>query len=181
MKRLFWGTAAAATAAAAWLAVTGPTGPVSAGEPDALRRKAPEWINSKPLKLAELKGQVVVVHFWTHGCVNCIHNYPAYNAWHERFAGKGVTVIGVHTPEFESEKDVGRVRKKVGDNGLKFPVVIDNGAAIWRAWDNRYWPSIYLVDKQGVVRYRWEGEVGKDGEAAVRRKIEGLLADPAAR
>jgi hypothetical protein len=76
---------------------------------------------------------------------------------------------------------VGRVRKKVADNGLKFPVVIDNGAAIWRAWENRFWPAVYLVDKQGVVRYRWEGEVGTDGDAAVRRKIEALLAEPAAR
>jgi peroxiredoxin len=187
MKHLIRGRAVMAVAAVASLAVTSLLGSAPAGEPDAARPKAPEfpagaeWLNSKPLKLTDLKGQVVVVHFWTFGCINCIHNYPAYKAWHERFAGEGVTIVGVHTPEFEAEKDVGRVRKKVADHKLKFPVVIDNDGAIWKAWGNRLWPSIYLVDKRGVVRSRYEGELSTEGKAAVRRKIEALLAEPAPR
>ena len=136
-----------------------------ANAPEEVREAAPEfahstqWLQSKPLTLASLHGQVVVVHFWTFGCINCIHNYPAYKAWQGKYAGKGVTIVGIHTPEFEGEADVQRVRAKAEQNGLKFPIAVDNDSQNWRNWKNRYWPSIYLIDKKGQVRYRWEGEL----------------------
>jgi peroxiredoxin len=138
------------------------------------------WLQSEPLTLASLRGQVVVVHFFTSGCINCIHNYPAYRGWQEDYGGKGVTIIGVHTPEFENEADVDRVRAKAEKNGLKFPIAVDNDGRNWANWHNRYWPSIYVIDKKGRVRYRWEGELDSAttrGEPIVRRKIEELLAE----
>jgi thiol-disulfide isomerase/thioredoxin len=134
--------------------------------------KGSQWLQSKPLKLADLRGQVVVVHFWTFGCINCIHNYPVYKAWQEKYAGNGVTLIGVHTPEFAREADVDTVRAKAKANGLNFPVVIDNDSLIWKSFGNRYWPSIYLIDKKGRVRYQWEGELdlsNSDGKQFAER------------
>jgi peroxiredoxin len=156
------------------------------GVPDEMQRAAPEfakdteWLQSKPLTLASLRGQVVVVHFWTFGCINCIHNYPAYKAWQNQYAGKGVTIIGVHTPEFEAEADLKRIRTKAEENGLKFPIAVDNNRRNWRNWSNRYWPSIYLIDKKGRIRYRWEGELDSatpKGERLMRQRIDELLAE----
>jgi thiol-disulfide isomerase/thioredoxin len=126
-----------------------------------------------------LQGQVVVVHFWTFGCINCIHNYPVYKAWQEKYAGKGVTIIGVHTPEFANEADSDRVRAKANANGLEFPIAIDNDSRIWKSWDNHYWPSIYLIDKKGRVRHHWDGELHLDtveGKQFASR-IDELLAE----
>jgi peroxiredoxin len=135
------------------------------------------WVNSEPLTLKDLRGKVVILHFWTNGCVNCVHNYPAYKTWHAEFAGKGAVVFGVHTPEFDAEKDLDRLRERIKKHGLAFPVAVDNDGATWRAWHNQYWPAIYLIDRGGRIRYRWEGELGNDGEAGVRRKIVALLAE----
>jgi peroxiredoxin len=137
------------------------------------------WVQSKPLKLADQRGKVVVVHFWTFGCINCIHNYPVYKAWQTQYAEKGVTIIGVHTPEFKHEADVDRVRAKAQENGLKFPIVVDNESRIWKKWDNQYWPSIYLIDKQGRVRYHWDGELHpeKDADKRFAAHIDELLAE----
>ena len=138
-----------------------------------------EWLQSDPLRLADLRGQVVVVHFWTNGCINCIHNYPVYKAWQEKYAGKGLTLIGVHTPEFAYEADVAGVRAKARANGLMFPIVIDNDSRIWKAWDNHFWPSIYLIDKKGRVRYHWDGELHlRDAEGQrFASRIDALLAE----
>ncbi len=157
-------------------------------QPAAFKAQAPEleprpeeeWINSKPLKLSDLRGQVVVLHFWTFGCINCIHNYPAYKTWHAKFSQKGVTIIGVHTPETKRERDLTNVRKSVEENGLKYPIVFDKDGRTWRTWGNRWWPSTYLIDKKGFVRYRWDGELNwktTKGEAIMRRKIAQLLAE----
>jgi peroxiredoxin len=140
------------------------------------------WVNSEPLSLAGLRGQVVVVHFWTFGCGNCIHNYPWYRAWQRDFAPRGVTVIGIHTPETPGERDVARVRQKAKDNGLVFPILIDNQRRNWEAWGNSVWPSVYLVDRRGRVRYWWYGELkwgGREGEKLMRERIEEFLAEPA--
>jgi len=102
-----------------------------------------------------------------------------YRAWQEKYAGKDVTIIGVHTPEFASETNANRVRNKARDNGLKFPIVIDNDKKIWKSWDNSYWPSIYLIDKKGQVRYHWDGELHlktEDGRRFAAR-IDELLAE----
>ncbi len=163
-----------------------PLAQAGAEAPQEMRRAAPEfapgteWLQSKPLKLASLRGQVVVVHFWTFGCINCIHNYPAYKAWQERYRGKAVTMIGIHTPEFDSEADLKRVRAKAEQNGLKFPIAVDNNRQNRKNWNNQYWPSIYLIDKKGQVRYRWEGELDSPttkGERLMRQRIDELLAE----
>jgi peroxiredoxin len=152
---------------------------------DSARDTAPEfpkdakWLQSDPISLKDLKGQVVVVHFWTFGCVNCQQNYPVYKGWLEKYKDKKVTVIGVHTPEFKQEADADRVLQKAKDNGLKFPIVIDNDSAIWKAWRTRYWPTIFLVDKKGVVRHHWEGELHLDKAEAKQfaERIDELLAE----
>jgi peroxiredoxin len=163
--------------------------PMAQARPDApeeVRMAAPEfakgteWLQSEPLTLAALRGQVVVVHFWTFGCINCIHNYPAYKAWQGQYGGKGVTIIGIHTPEFAGEADSKRVRAKAEQNGLKFPIAVDNNRQNWKNWNNQYWPSIYLIDKKGQVRYRWEGELDSPttkGERLMRQRIDELLAE----
>jgi peroxiredoxin len=138
-----------------------------------------EWLQGGPLKLADLRGRVTVLHFWTNGCVNCIHNYPTYRAWQEKYAGKEVTIVGVHTPEFDREAPAERVRDRAKANGLKFPIVLDDKARVWKAWGNRYWPAVYLIDRKGRVRYRWEGELHLDTAAGKRfaAHIDELLAE----
>jgi thiol-disulfide isomerase/thioredoxin len=135
----------------------GPSTPMPTAAPEF--PQGTQWLQSKPLTLASLDGQVVVVHFWTFGCINCVHNYPVYKAWQQKYAGKGVTIIGVHTPEFSHEADINSVRAEARANGLDFPIAIDNNSRIWKAWDNSSWPSIYLIDKKGRVRYHWDGEL----------------------
>lgn len=138
------------------------------------------WLNSDPLSLTGLRGQVVVVHFWTFGCSNCIHNYPHYKRWQEDFRGKDVTIIGIHTPETDGERSIEKLRAKVKENGLLFPILVDNRRQNWDAWGNNVWPSVYLVDRQGRVRYWWYGELkwaGRDGEKLMRARIEDLLAE----
>jgi peroxiredoxin len=136
------------------------------------------WVNSKPLKLADQKGKVVVVHFWTNGCINCIHNYAHYRAWHDKYKDeKNFLIIGIHTPEFDAEKDVQRIKDRMAKNKLTFAAAVDNDALTWKAWGNRYWPCIYLVDKAGTIRHRWEGELGEDGYKKVTGEIDELLAE----
>jgi thiol-disulfide isomerase/thioredoxin len=162
--------------------------PMQAGpdQPEKVQTAAPEfarstkWLQSKPLTLASLRGRVVVVHFWTFGCINCIHNYPAYKAWQEKYAGKDVTIVGIHTPEFKHEADVDEILARAKKAGLKFPIAVDNDSQNWKSWKNRYWPTVYLIDRKGRVRYRWEGELGSattKGERLMRQKIDELLAE----
>jgi len=137
-----------------------------------------DWVNSKPLKLADQKGKVVVVHFWTNGCINCVHNYPHYRAWTEKYKGNNdLIIVGIHTPEFDEEKDVDRIRDRAAKNRLTFPIAVDNEQANWKAWGNRSWPSVYLVDKTGTIRQRWEGELGDDGYKKITRQIDELMAE----
>ncbi len=138
-----------------------------------------DWVNTKPLKMADQKGKVVVVHFWTNGCVNCVHNYPHYRAWQDKYKGnKNLVLVGVHTPEFDAEKDIDRIKERMAKNKLTFAVAVDNDMATWKAWENRYWPCVYLVDKAGNVRHRFEGELGDDGVKKATKLIDGLLAEP---
>jgi peroxiredoxin len=138
------------------------------------------WVNSKPLTLAGLRGQVVVVHFWTFGCINCIHNYAAYRNWQKTFAQKGVTLVGIHTPETDGEHSVEKLREKTKENELTFPILVDNERENWKAWSNNIWPAVYLVDKQGRIRYWWYGELnwqGATGEKLMTTRIEELLRE----
>jgi peroxiredoxin len=140
-----------------------------------------EWLNSEPLTLESLAGHVVVLHFYAFGCINCIRNYPTYVDWQERFRGKGVVIIGIHTPETAAEQDADGVRKKAEDAGFTFPVLIDPTKANWTAWGNSMWPSIYLIDKRGCLRHFWPGELqwqGATGDVWMRERIDELLAEP---
>ena len=139
-----------------------------------------EWINSKPLKLEEVRGKVVVLHFYASGCINCIHNYPSYLEWHERYQGKAVTLLGIHTPETASEREPANVRQKAAEAKFAFPVLIDGKNENWNAWGNSMWPSVYVIDKRGYLRHFWPGELkwqGNDGEKYLRERIEQLLAE----
>ena len=147
-------------------------------------RQAPEfvgitdWIQSDPLTVASLRGKVVIVHFWTNGCINCQRNYPHYRQWLRDFEGKDVAIVGIHTPEFDWEADVARIRDQVAKNELKFPVAVDAEGETWRAWENKYWPAIYVVDKGGRVRFEWPGELtsgGNKGDEIIRKKVLELL------
>lgn len=140
------------------------------------------WINTKSLTMKDLQGRVVVIHFWTFGCINCIHNLPHYQAWQKDLAGKDLVIIGIHTPETDGEKKIENVEANVKQRAIEYPVAIDGSATMWKAWHTSYWPSVALVDRQGNVRYTWEGELnwqGADGEAQMRRHIKELLAEPA--
>ena len=116
------------------------------------------WVNSEPLTLAGLRGKVVLVDFWTYSCINCIRTLPYLTSWYQKYADSGLVIIGVHSPEFEFEKDTQNVIEAMEDFGVTYPVVQDNDFNIWRAYNNRYWPAKYLIDKQGRVRYTHFGE-----------------------
>lgn len=167
-----------------WAALAGKPFDLSRVKPFMFR--APElrgeqtWINSQPLTLAGLRGRVVVVHFWTFGCGNCIRNYPAYRNWQKKYAPRGVTIIGIHTPETPGERSVEKVRAKARENELEFPILVDNQRKNWEAWSNNVWPAVYLVDRQGHIRYWWYGELnwqGTTGEEQMTTRIEELLAE----
>jgi len=124
--------------------------------------RAPEigrvWLNSPPLSFRQLRGRVVLVDFWDYTCVNCIRTLPYVQAWHERYVSKGLTVIGVHTPEFTFAQYESNVERGVREFGLTYPIVIDTDREIWKAFANRYWPTKYLLDKEGYLRYAHFGE-----------------------
>jgi cytochrome c biogenesis protein CcdA/thiol-disulfide isomerase/thioredoxin len=132
-------------------------------------RGTQRWFNSKPLTLRALRGRVVLIDFWTYTCINCIRTQPHLKAWDARYRGDGLTIIGVHTPEFPFEKDAGNVERAIHTSGLRYPVVQDNDFAVWNAFQNQYWPAEYLIDARGHVRYAsfGEGEYDKT-ESAIR-------------
>lgn len=117
-----------------------------------------EWFNSEPLKVSDLKGKVVLIDFWTYTCINCQRTLPYLKNWHEKYKDNGLVIIGVHTPEFEFEKDVSNVKKAVSDFGIKYPVVQDNNFDTWNNYQNHYWPAKYLIDKNGSIVYSHFGE-----------------------
>jgi thiol-disulfide isomerase/thioredoxin len=116
------------------------------------------WLNSPPLTPAELRGRVVLVNFWTYTCINWLRTLPYVRAWAHRYTDHGLTVIGVHTPEFDFEHDLDNVRQQVNDLGVDHPVATDNDYRIWTAFDNHYWPACYFVDAQGQIRHHRFGE-----------------------
>lgn len=132
------------------------------------------WLNSPPLSREELRGKVVLVDFWTYSCINCLRALPYVKAWSQKYRKDGLVVIGVHAPEFAFEKDVANVRKAVADLGIDYPVAIDNNYAIWRAFDNHYWPAHYFIDAKGRIRHHHFGEGDYAGS---ERIIQMLLAE----
>ena len=119
---------------------------------------ATQWLNSPPLTPAGLRGHVALVDFWTYTCINWLRTLPYLRAWAEHYQDQGLTVIGVHTPEFDFEHDLDHLRRAVKDLRVDYPVVVDNDYAIWNAFDNHYWPALYVVDAQGQLRHHQFGE-----------------------
>jgi cytochrome c biogenesis protein CcdA/thiol-disulfide isomerase/thioredoxin len=135
---------------------------------------AVEWLNSPPLTAAALGGKVVLVDFWTYSCINCLRAIPYVRAWADKYKDQGLVVIGVHAPEFAFEKNIDNVRKAVSDLAIRYPVAIDNNYAIWRAFNNQYWPAHYFIDARGQIRHHHFGEGDYDGSEQV---IQQLLAE----
>lgn len=131
-----------------------------------------EWLNSKPLELVDLRGRVVLVDFWTYSCINCQRTLPYITDWDAKYRQKGLTVIGVHSPEFAFEREVPNVADNAERLGVKYPIAIDNGFQTWRAWDQRYWPAHYLIDQTGQVR---QVHYGEGAYAQTEKLIQDLL------
>jgi cytochrome c biogenesis protein CcdA/thiol-disulfide isomerase/thioredoxin len=135
---------------------------------------AVEWLNSPPLTPGELKGKVVLVDFWTYSCINCLRSIPYVRAWADKYKDQGLVVIGVHAPEFAFEKNIGNVKQAVAKLRIDYPVAVDNDYAIWRAFNNEYWPADYFIDAKGQIRHHFFGE----GDYAESEKvIQQLLAE----
>lgn len=155
-------TGLAATAMLAAYAVTSPPG----AEPVARRlgADAPDfvgidhWFNSAPLHVGQLRGKVVLVEFWTFGCINCAHTLPYIKQWYAQYHDKGLVVVGVHTPEYAFERETGNLKDAIERDGITYPVAQDNQFATWNAYGNQYWPALYLIDQQGKVVYQHFGE-----------------------
>jgi len=135
---------------------------------------ATEWLNSEPLGPAELRGRVVVVDFWTFTCINWLRTEPYVRAWSRAYRDDGLITVGVHTPEFSFEHEVERVRKQVKDRDIDYPVAMDNKYDIWSAFDNHYWPALYFVDRDGVVRDHHFGEGRYEQSERTIQKLLGI-------
>ena len=136
---------------------------------------SPTWINSQPLKMEELRGKVVMVEFWTFGCWNCRNIEPYVKQWHKKYEKDGLVVIAVHSPEFDHEKEIDRVKDYVEDNNITYAVPIDNEFRNWRKYHNRYWPTLYVIDKQGSIQYT---RIGEGAYEQTEKTIQRLLAEP---
>ncbi len=135
---------------------------------------ATEWLNSGPLTPQALQGRVVLVSFGTYTCINWIRTLPYVRAWADKYSGHGLAVVGVQTPEFDFEGDLDNVRRAVEEMDVRYPLAVDNGYTIWRAFDNHYWPALYFADIQGQIRHHYFGE-GEYEES--ERVIQELLAE----
>lgn len=182
-RHLLLALAAGAVAALVYGVRTG------AGESGLVGKAAPEFPSLEraswsgtPTSLASQRGRPVLINVWTFGCINCTRTLPWVRAIDERYKKRGLTVIGVHSPEFEEERDPKAVDTAREKHGLAYPSYLDNGHRYWNALDNHYWPALYLIDAQGTVRDVQFGEV-HDGDAAdtrLRSEIESMLPAPAA-
>jgi thiol-disulfide isomerase/thioredoxin len=148
--------------------------------------RAPEigriWFNSPPLAMRQLRGRAVLIDFWDYTCVNCIRTLPYIKEWHARYQDKGLTVIGVHTPEFLFARYESNVERGIEEFGLTYPVVVDSNFELWEAFANRYWPTKYLIDAEGYLRFAHFGEGAyRETEEAIQellREIEPQIALP---
>ena len=136
------------------------------------------WLNSEPLGPAELRGQVVLVNFWTLTCINWLRQEPHVRAWSRAYRDDGLVVIGVHTPEFSFEHELDRVRQATKERGIDYPVALDNGYAIWNAFDNHSWPALYFVDTEGVIRDQHFGEGRYEHSERVIQRLLGVEREP---
>ncbi len=135
------------------------------------------FINSEPFKLSDIAGKkIILVDFWTYSCINCQRTTPYLNAWHEKYKDRGLEIVGVHTPEFEFEKDYANVSKAVSSAQIKYPVVLDSNRATWSAYRNNYWPRKYLVDIDGFIVY---DHIGEGAYEETEKQIQKALAERA--
>jgi thiol-disulfide isomerase/thioredoxin len=132
------------------------------------------WLQGGPLKMADLRGRPVLIDFWDYTCVNCLRTLPYVREWHRRYGSLGLTVVGVHAPEFSFAHNADHVRRAVAEHAIEYAVVVDNDYAVWQAYANRYWPAKYLVDGEGYLRYYHFGE---GGYAETEGAIQVLLRD----
>jgi len=133
------------------------------------------WLNSPPLTLEGQRGKVVLVDFWTHACVNCVRTLPHLTRWHRQYAAQGLVIIGVHTPEFSFERETANVQKAVDRHGIGYPVALDNRYATWSAFQNQYWPAVYLIGRDGRLVFKHVGDGEQD---RVEKAIQQALAQP---
>ncbi len=128
------------------------------------------WLNtSQPLRLADLRGKVVLLEMWTFGCINCQHVVPSLTGWYNTYASQGLVIIGNHFPEFANERDLDNLKQAVKQLAISYPVAQDNEGVTWRAYNNQYWPSLFLIDKMGHIRYKHIGEGAYvETEAAIK-------------
>jgi thiol-disulfide isomerase/thioredoxin len=138
---------------------------------------ANEWLNSQPLTPAQLRGKVVLVDFWTLTCINWLRTEPYVRAWSRAYRDDGLVVIGVHTPEFSFEHDIDRVRRATQEREIDYPVAIDNDYEIWSAFDNHYWPALYFIDGEGVIRDQHFGEGRYEESERLIRQLLGVKRD----
>lgn len=134
-----------------------------------------QWLNSAPLTLSALRGKVVLIDFWTYSCINCIRTLPYITQWHKKYKDQGLVVIGVHTPEFVYERETQNVEKAMQRFNIDYPVAQDNRYATWKAYENQYWPAVYLIDRTGKIVLKHFGE---GGYGETERAIQHLLASP---
>ncbi len=161
---------AESVALVAALFVTGPSFAGDASSPESMlrvaeaTRTAPEftglktWFNSAPLRMADLRGKIVLVDFWTYGCVNCVNTLPHVVKLQEKYGSKGLVIVGIHTPEFPFEKSSSNVQAALKRHGITYAVAQDNDSATWNAYSNRYWPAQYIVDQRGKIVFQHDGE-----------------------
>jgi thiol-disulfide isomerase/thioredoxin len=135
---------------------------------------ATEWLNAEPLSRAELRGKVVLVDFWTYTCINWLRTVPYVRAWSQGYGDDGLVVIGVHTPEFSFEHEIERVRQATVERRIDYPVAVDNDYAIWSAFDNNYWPALYFVDADGIIRDHHFGEGRYEQSECVIQRLLGV-------
>ena len=138
------------------------------------------WLNSQPLGPAELDGRVVVVNFWTLTCINWLRQEPYVRAWSQAYRDDGLLVIGVHTPEFSFEHDIDGVRQAIKERSIDYPVALDNDYGVWRAFDNHYWPALYFVDAEGVIRDQHFGEGRYEKSEREIQRLLGVEREPVA-
>ena len=132
-----------------------------------------QWLNSAPLSTSDLKGSVVLIQFWTFACINCQRTLPYITKWHRQYAAQGLKVIGIHTAEFAFERDANNIKKALQQHKITYPVPVDNEYKTWNAYENQYWPHLFLADRQGLLKYDHIGEGAYDKTEETIRQLLG--------
>jgi thiol-disulfide isomerase/thioredoxin len=131
-----------------------------------------QWLNSNPLSVADLKGSVALIQFWTLACINCQRTLPYVVGWHEKYAAKGLRVIGIHTAEFPFERDINNIKNALQKHKITYPIPVDNQFQTWKAYRNEYWPHLFLADRQGIIQY---DHIGEGAYGTTEQTIQKLL------